>query len=26
MHPTVQQLRCWIPVALRTPAAGDFCR
>jgi hypothetical protein len=26
MHPTVQQLRCWIPVALRAPAAGDFCR
>lgn len=26
MHPTAQQLRCWVPAALRTAAAGDCCR
>jgi hypothetical protein len=25
-HRTAQQLRSWVPVALPTPAAGDFCR
>jgi hypothetical protein len=24
MRPTVQQLRCWIPVARCAPAAADF--